>query len=137
MIHLNMYTSIQDIIQWEIKIPGSRVSFLYKRKPNGFEFFTCAAHSSCYNTKRIFMSPDELLCICKHTEEWLTEHFKPNSALNWAKTVISQSEETNDKQLTLAFYKRQNIISLEVRLWERNMKQPYLNLHHMDSTFQA
>ena len=120
MFHLNRYTSIQDIVQWEIKIPGSRVSFLYKRKPDGFEFFKCATQSPCYNTKRIFMSPDELLCICNHTEEWLTEYFKPSSALNWTETVISLCEETSDKQLTLAFYKHQNIISLEVRLWERN-----------------
>src|SRR5678815_5682390 len=119
MVRLNRYTSVQDIIQWEVKIPGCGVAFLYKRNPNGTEFFTCVSNSSYYNTRRVYMSPDELLCICKHTEAWLTDYFNPNAALNYSKTVISQSIGSKGKQLTLTFSKHANTIGVEVRLWER------------------
>src|SRR5678816_1676233 len=101
MIRLNRYTSVQDIIQWEVKIPGCGVAILYKRNPNGTEFFTCVSNSSYYNTRRVFMSADELLCICKHTEDWL--YFNKKLGLNGSKTVISQSRGPKDKQPTLSF----------------------------------
>src|SRR5678815_3640962 len=90
MVRLDKYISIRDIVHWEINIPKSDVSFLYTRKSDGFAYFRCSDHYD-YN-RRVFMSSDELLCVCQHAEEWVNEHFKSHSVLTVSYTHLRAHE---------------------------------------------
>ena len=120
MLRLNRYTCIQDIIQWVIKIPGCGVSILYKRNPDGSDFFTCINQSVYRSNKRIFMSTDELLCICRHAAEWVKDYSDSTNVLvESPETIIARRGCHKVSHLTISFSK--GIISqhrLEVRVWK-------------------
>lgn len=117
MVRLDKYTSIRDIVHWEINIPKSDVSFLYTRKPDGFTYFRCSDQYE-YN-RRVFMSSDELLCVCQHAEEWVNEHFKSHCVLNRWEIVISGGGDHDDKKLTLTFSKYLDTNIMDIRIWQR------------------
>src|SRR5678816_2765234 len=91
MLRFNGYTSIQNITQWVIKIPGCGVSILYKRNTDGSDFFTCINQSVYHSNRHIFMSTDELLCICRHAAEWVKVYSNSTEVLvDSPKTIIGR-----------------------------------------------
>ena len=119
MLRLRRFTSIEDIVSWEIKIPKSEVSLLYKRSPNGHEYFTCGPYLEHKGSPRVYMTPEELFEICNHITNWISEKFKSHNAINQWGEIISGGKETDNKRLTLTFSKRcyENIV--DIRIWRR------------------
>lgn len=64
MLRLKRYTVIENITTCQIKIPKSNVSLIYKRKPDGHEYFTALAQTLEFS--QLYISLEELLSICRY-----------------------------------------------------------------------
>src|SRR5678815_4342404 len=117
MLRLNRFNSIQDIIQWEENLPDCGVSIVYKRNPDGSDFYTCTSSHANYSSQRVFMNTEELLNVCLHAETFISHNITKPSGLVGAKVVISQSVKRKPKQLTIEFSMKHNIIRMAVRVW--------------------
>ena len=119
---------IADIMIWKITHPKEGVELRFGRTTDGEKYFFCIPPLHTGN-KPLPLMYNELSLVFDEVNTWIEENFISKSVMKEWNIALSPS--TSDfgytDRLTLVFSQRNNINSIDVRLWYRENSEK--NIH--------
>ena len=89
MVSTLKYKFISDFTSWKVSHPDkSLLTLMFRRKPNGEQYFSCSSSSSDGN-RPLFMSATDLKRIFNEVDNWMKEEYALSSVTNEEGIIIS------------------------------------------------
>src|ERR1700755_551745 len=119
MVSTLKYKFISDFTSLKVSHPDkSLLTLMFRRKPNGEQYFSCSSSSSDGN-RPLFMSATDLKRIFNEVDNWMKEEYDLSSVTNEEGIIISGGGLKDTNRLTLVLGQHNNIPSVDVRNWWR------------------